>query len=99
MLVKVIYLTITMGPVWRTADQQHSSYQTTSVCCWAVLWLGAHANCWGALPISFTRAYQVGLAVRHAGVQLLPEPDGNALGVAGQSMGAGKISGNRHKML
>lgn len=39
----------------------------------------------------------MGLTVSQAGAQPLPEPDGNALSVAEQSMGAGKDSGNRHK--
>lgn len=34
-----------------------------------------------------------------AGAQPPPEPDGDALGGAGQSMGAGKNSGNRHKKM
>lgn len=75
------------------------------VCSWAVVWLGAHAKRWGALPLSFTRSHQVGLAVSHAGAQPLPEADGSALGAAGQFwvLGRAQVTGRGnegcHKML
>lgn len=106
LLVKVIYLTITASPGGSlTCVENSTSPHDRPVCSWAVVWLGAHAKRWGALPLSFTRSHQVGLAVSHAGAQPLPEADGSALGAAGQFwvLGRAQVTGTGnegcHKML